>query len=197
MTPAATPTDIELMLRVQTGDERAFAVLYDRYHRKLLDFFFALGRNGHVAEDLCQETFLRIWRLRRRYAATGSFPAYLFTFGRNIWLEKCREFKKLQRLGVRQGGLEWQAAIAGHSSDRPDVRAARSELEAHIVAALDRLPEAQRMAFVLRHVDGLSIDEISAVMDCPANTVRSRKILAVKKLRHALNGVRALYDAVS
>ena len=90
--------DTTLMLRVRWGDERAFVELYRRYHRKLMDFFYGMSRNAQTAEDLCQETFLRVWKLRRRYAATGSFPAYLFAFARNVWLERCRETKRRQAL---------------------------------------------------------------------------------------------------
>lgn len=72
----ATP-DPALMRRVSADDECAFEQLYHRYHRRLLDFFYALGRDPQTAEELAADTFARIWHLRKRYAATGSFPAYL------------------------------------------------------------------------------------------------------------------------
>lgn len=183
------PADTDLMLKVREGDQWAFAVLYDRYYRRVVDFFFALCRNSQTAEDLCQETFLRIWRLRRRYAATGSFPAYLFTFGRNIWLEECRRYGKRRRLGIPESVEEMLVPVAGPPSSEPDERATCSEIEEHVFAALNRLPEEQRMAFVLRVVNGLSVEEVGDILECPVNTVRSRKILAVKKLRRALQGL--------
>jgi len=72
------------------------------------------------------------------------------------------------------------------------VAAARSELAECIFGALDELPVEQRMAFVMRNVEGLSIREIASAMQCPVNTIRSRKILAVKKLREALKGLLVL-----
>jgi RNA polymerase sigma-70 factor (ECF subfamily) len=72
---------------------------------------------------------------------------------------------------------------------RPDESASRSELEERILAALAELPDEQRMVFVMRTIQGLALDDIAAVLQCPVNTVRSRKLLAVKKLREALKGL--------
>ncbi|MBN2309081.1 MAG: sigma-70 family RNA polymerase sigma factor [Candidatus Hydrogenedentes bacterium] len=178
------------MLRVRWGDECAFAELYRRYNRRLLDFFYGMSSNAHTAEDLSHETFARIWQVRRKYAATGSFPAYLFTFARNIWLEDCRRQRKQWRLGSRRSlddgpdGVGYELAAA--ESYHPDRAAYRAELSSHILAALDALPDEQRMVFVMRNVEGLSITDIATVLQCPENTVRSRKILAIKKLRESL-----------
>jgi len=184
--------DVALMIRVRHGDEQAFAELYRRYYRKLLDFFYGMSHDVQTAEDLCQETFLRVWKLRHRYAATGSFTGYLFAFGRNIWLEKYRKMKKRNKLGIQRYEQDIHDWIAVGRQDYPDEAASRSELENRVYAALDRLPEQQRMVFVLRTVKGLSTKEISSIMGCPVNTVRSRKILAIQKLRRALRGMLVL-----
>ncbi|MCC6695786.1 MAG: sigma-70 family RNA polymerase sigma factor [Candidatus Hydrogenedentes bacterium] len=180
------------MLKVREGDECAFAELFRRYQRRLLDFFYGMNRDAQLAEDLCLETFARVWHLRRKYAATGSFPAYLFTFARNIWLEKCRYLGKQWRLGSAQSveadGPDLPAAVSTH----PDEMASRSELEERILEAVAGLPEEQRMVFVMRTIQRLSLEEIAAVLQCPVNTVRSRKLLAVKKLRESLRGLLVL-----
>ncbi len=184
--------DVALMLRVRQDDESAFEQLYKRYVRKLVDFFYAMGRDIQQAEDLAHETFLRVWRQRAKYAATGSVQAYLFAFARFIWLERCRKFRRVRMWGLvslRENIEEAQLAVASGDS-HPDVRAGRAELEAAIFAALERLPDEQRMAFVLHEIQGLSNDDIAAVMQCPLNTVRSRRILAVRKLRETLERVR-------
>jgi RNA polymerase sigma-70 factor (ECF subfamily) len=157
-----------------------------------MHFFYGMSRNTQISEDLCQETFLRVWKLRRKYAATGSFPAYLFAFARNVWLEQCREIKKRERLGKRQSADDGWQLVPASPSTRPDAAAMRSEIEERIFDALDELPAEQRMAFVMRAIEGLSIDEIASAMQCPVNTVRSRKLLAVKKLRGVLKGLLVL-----
>jgi RNA polymerase sigma-70 factor (ECF subfamily) len=178
---------IELMLRVRGGDRAAFAVLYERHAAQVHRFFRGLGIDAHTARDLGQETFLRIWQHRARYAATGSFPAYLLTFARFVWLEHCRQMRKPGRgAGPVEELLEFLSATR---MTRPDERAARSELGDSMSCAVARLPEDQRIAFVLQSVQGLTAEEAASVMQCPANTARSRKILAIKKLRAHLQPI--------
>ena len=177
--------NIALMMRVRGGDESAFEILFNRFQRPLLNFFYGLSRNSGLARDLAQETFLRVWKIRKRYQASGTFQAYLFGIGRMIWLEWCRREQKSWRLGQRQGEERLQE-LAGGVADCPAYQANRAELSAQIHDALEQLPEEQRLVFVLRSIDGLSLDDIANILDCPVNTVRSRKILAVKKLRHLL-----------
>ena len=178
--------DVDLMLRVRDGDEEAFSELYSRNYRRLQDFFYGLSRDSHAAVDLCQETFMRFRKIRWKYAATGSFPAYLFSIARHIWLERCRAQRKLFRVGFLTRIEPHHPVPAASESHRPDTQAYHSEFKAHLFEALDALPEEQRMAFVLRNLEGLSAAEAASVMRCPVNTVRSRKILAMKKLRKAL-----------
>jgi len=187
--PREQMSDKTLMLRVRLGDELAFEHMYRRYHVKLQDFFYGMVRHTEMAEDLCQETFARVWRIRHKYDATGSVAAYLFAIARNIWLEQCRTFRKDQKLGTRYVFTDdWPYIIASRHRD-PDEIAVRSEMKQHILDAIERLPDEQRMVFVLRSIRGLSTDEIAEIMRCPANTVRSRRILAVNKLRKMLRGL--------
>lgn len=177
------------MLRVRQGDESAFSELYRRHYRKVMNFFYGLSRDPALAEELCIETFARIWRLRPRYAATGPFPAYLFSVARNIWLEECRYFNAQRRLGVPVSlegtNVEVPAPVAG----RPDEAAERTELEARLIGAMQQLPEEQRMVIVMRMVERMPIEDIATVMQCPVNTVRSRRLLGLRKLREILRGV--------
>ncbi len=195
---------VKLMLRVKEGEKDAFSLLYDEHHRRILNFFYRLGADSQLAKDLRQETFLRIWKLRDRYRATGSFIAYILTIARYVWLEHCRGRLKIHPFGkvalegdarargaATQGQDSRWAAPASSALEqfpaspaaRPDYAFARTELEGQIFSALDKLPEDQRMVFVLQVVEGLSSKETASIMQCPVNTVRSRKILAIRKLR--------------
>ncbi len=183
-------TDVSLMRRVCEGDADAFSTLYRRHFRKVLDFFYAMSRDRVFSEDLCQETFLRLWRLRERYTPSGSFPAYLFTVARFVWMERRTEV--FRRGALRPLGEDEGCGMATLSENGPDVLAERSELSRRIADAVAALPEEQRMAFVLRTVQGLTLEEIASAMACPVNTVRSRKLLAFKKLRETLRGLLVL-----
>lgn len=184
-------SDSDVMLRVQWGSESAFAELYERYYRRLLDFFFGMSRNVQLSEDLCHETFVRIWQLRARYSPSGSFAAYIFTVARHIWQEHCRRAGRQPKIAA-PFAEEIIPEPASSVGDAPDEQAYRAEIGGRILAAIDTLPEEQRMAFVLRTVNGLSLYEIAAVMQCPVNTVRSRRMLAVQRLRELLQGLLVL-----
>ena len=181
--------DADVMLRVKWGSESAFAELYRRYYRKLLNFFYGMSRDAQLSEDLCHETFLRVWQLRLRYAVTGSFAGYLFTVARNIWLERWRVVQRERR---------WRAAFPIESEafealaprrPPPDELAHRAEIGEQVFMALEALPEEQRMAFVLRMIEGLALEDIARIMQCPVNTVRSRRLVAITRLREALRGL--------
>lgn len=177
------------MFRVRQGDESAFSEVYRRHYRKVLNFFHGLSRDPILAEELCLETFARIWQLRPRYAATGPFPAYLFSVARNIWLEKCRSFKAQGRLGVPISLDGMDVELPAPVDCRPDEAAERSELETRLIRAIQELPDDQRMVIIMRMVERMSIEEIATVMQCPVNTVRSRRLLGLRKLREILRGV--------
>ncbi len=179
--------DVEVMLRVRDSDRAAFAVLYERHATRVHRFFRGLGTDAHTSRDLGQETFLRIWQHRARYAATGSFPAYLLTFGRFVWLEHCRQLRKPGRRGTPIDDII--DLLTSAPLTRPDALAACSELGASLGAALSQLPDDQRMAFVLQSIQRLTAEEAASVMQCPPNTARSRKILAIKKLRASLQPI--------
>ena len=181
--------DTEVMVRAQLGSEQAFAEIYARHYRKLLDFFYGMSRDAYLAEDLCHETFLRLWRLRVRYTVSGPFAAYMFTIARHIWLEWRRQARKEWRLGSARSFDEEGELPVASSAPGPDEEAHRREIDERIFAVLDALPEEQRMAFVLRTIEGLSLEDVAGVMQCPVNTARSRRLLAVKRLRQALRGL--------
>jgi RNA polymerase sigma-70 factor (ECF subfamily) len=184
-------TELQLMLRVRDGDMAAFERLHDRYQHRMLQFFWMLSRDPHAAAELAQETFLRVWKVRKRYRATGSFAGYLFGIARMIWLERRRAHAYTARLG-RACPLE-EAATRPSTENTPDRAALGRELSTLIFAALEQLPEEQRVVFVMRSIEGLALDEIAEALDCPVNTVRSRRLLALKKLRHLLADAVAEY----
>ena len=185
--------DSELMLRVQWGSEFAFAELYRRYLGKLHRFFYGMGRgvlstrDASLADDLCHETFLRLWQLRARYTPTGSFPSYLFRVARNIWHERQRSTYRDWRIST---SLDTAANTEPAGSPlTPEESAHHTEIQERVDEVLATLPEEQRMAFVLRSIDGLSLEEIAVIMECPVNTVRSRRQLALARLRAVLRGL--------
>jgi RNA polymerase sigma-70 factor (ECF subfamily) len=132
---------------------------------------------------------MRLWRLRKRYEASGRFAAYLFTIAHHIWRERLRAAMKDRRLGIATPAESLEGIHLTANGLAPDEAAYYAEMDERILMALRELPEEQRTAFVLRTIDGLSLEDIAQIMACPVNTVRSRRIIAIRRLREALSGL--------
>lgn len=172
MTP---PTDDELMARVSAGDQRAFAELYERHRRAVFTFLLHLTGARDAAEDLLQETILRMWRGR----AEGEFRAWVFTIARRLAVDR-----------FRRQGLAWegdQAALeTAMSADAPDRQAeARAEL-ARLRRALEQLPPAQREVILLARLVGAGAEEIAQVTGSTPGAVRVQLHRALQRLRALL-----------
>jgi len=141
-TPVQPPDandDFALMERAAAGETAAFATLIRRHQSALVNFFRRLGAN-HEAEDVAQETFLRVWRYRARYRPAAKFTTFLFTLGRHAWADHLRRAQKQERVVTCIG-----AEAAPHDAVAQDT--ARQRLDAQV--ALAALPEKLRLVVVM------------------------------------------------
>ena len=184
-------TDEELMNLVQRQDISAFEELFRRYEHRIFGFFWRLSPDRQQAEDGTQETFLRLWKARVRYEPTGRFSTYLFQIAKNHFLHE--QEKRNRRMNSQQPSAENLPAASSEpaSSDRPEGRILARELQAAFNQAVARLPEPQRLVYVLTEQESMSYQQVAEVLDCPMGTVSSRKVQAVKKLRELLGPLRA------
>lgn len=191
MTDSNAGSDVELMIRLRDGDQEAFDELYRMYERPLLNFFYRLCWDRDAAEDLMQETFLRLWRSAPRYTPSGKFSTFLFQIAKNHFLNQkdrlTRERTKLSLDSSREeedgasGGIDFPAATA-----EPDAGIRDRELQDRIRKAIAGLGEKHRMVFVLAQYHGMKYQEISEVLDIPVGTVKSRMSYAERALRESL-----------
>jgi len=165
--------DIALMAAVQAGRREAFAVLIGRHQLKLVNFFRRQGAY-HDAEDLTQETLLRLFRYRHKYRPTAKFTTFLYTLARHVWVDHLRQMQKRERIAER--GAAEQPDCDDRAQDQARVR-----LDAQ--TALDQLPEKLRSVVVLSLYQGLRYEDIAAVLSVPVGTVKSRMFLAMIRLR--------------
>ena len=172
-------SDEELMLSYRDGDEDAFEMLYRRYERPLLDFIYRMVMNAADAENLCQETFFRVVRGKKKYKATAQFKTWLFRIALNLCRDGLRRMKHRAHLSLNapvlaQAGenVELQELIADPSSD-PVKHVETDELEAIIQKAIASLPEDQHLVVILKEYQGLKLSEIADIMNCPIGTVKS------------------------
>jgi RNA polymerase sigma-70 factor (ECF subfamily) len=185
--------DDELMLRLQGGDESAFAGLVHRHQEPLIGFFHRHLRDWQLAEDLCQEVLLRIHSNSWDYLPRGIFKGWMYRIARNLLIDTTR--KRANDALVRSvknrpnesegDGVELVARLAGEFT-MPDDQAGQREFAAIIDDLLPAIPEDQRFTFILFVYYGLSLPEIADAMESNLPTTKSRLRLAREKLREKL-----------
>ncbi|MEX0701245.1 MAG: sigma-70 family RNA polymerase sigma factor [Planctomycetales bacterium] len=188
--------DDRLMVRLQEGDQRAFDELVEKYQGPLTGFFFRNTRDVQFAEDLTQETLLRVYDQAWDYLPLGRFRGWMYRIGRNLMIDNIRRrsHDALIRAAGRARGDEADA-LARLAGDfvGPAEEAQRQEIARLVDKLLEEIPEAQRTTFTLHHYAGLSLPEVALATETPLSTTKSRLRLAREKLRGLL-GERGVTD---
>ena len=166
--------DVRLMLAFRDGDDAAFDALFERWASKLLRFLERMVRNEAVAEELVQETFLRVHRARARYAPDAKFSTWLYTIASNVARNELRRpFRRAPHDSTdieREDGPSLE--LAAEESPVDEVVNARRE-GADVEAALHKLPERQRAALWLAAVEGLPYAEVAAALETTESSVKA------------------------
>ncbi|HUG89396.1 MAG TPA: sigma-70 family RNA polymerase sigma factor [Planctomycetaceae bacterium] len=181
--------DVQLMLRVQQGDDSAFTQLVLSYQDRLIGIFRHMLDDPERAEDLAQDVFLRIYRARNGYKPTAKFSTWLFRIANNLASNERRSKgrRKEVALSLRDSGplgpRPEENLLADKSGMMPSRLFARSELQAVVQEALNSLSDRQRMALILHKFEGLSYADIGEAMDMSAAAVKSLLSRARENLR--------------
>jgi RNA polymerase sigma-70 factor, ECF subfamily len=194
-------SDESLMLRYRDGDVRAFELLVTRHRKPLFNFILRFVRDTAAAEDVTQETFLRLVKGADAYERQAKFTTWLYTIARNLCVDAARRGKhrKAASLDAPIGDEDGSASLLDLVPDggaAVDRQAQSKELRLRLQQAIEALPDEQREIFLLREVADLQFNEIANVIGCPENTVKSRMRYALEKLREALEEYRDLARAV-
>ena len=173
--------DLLCLLRIQAGDTRALAELYDRYTPLLYPVCHRILRNGVDAEDALQDAWLQIWKRSATYEARrGSVAAWLLTVARSRALDRYRSLSSR-----RQAEARGEAEPATPAVD-PATTAARGQLSQRVREALSQLAPQQRQVLEIAYFQGLSQSEIAARLETPLGTVKSWTRQALMRLRELL-----------
>ena len=191
--PRATgqESDEDLMDRFRDGDARAFEVLLKRYERQIYNFIYRYVRDRELANDLLQETFLRVVKSAQRYSRKAKFTTWLYTIARNQSIDALRRLKHRrhrsldQPMGSDADGQTLMERVPGQSPDG-HARADASQVRARVEEAVAQLSDEQREVFVMREFQGLKFREIADVIGVSENTIKSRMRYALEHLRLAL-----------
>lgn len=186
---AADETDEQLMRRFQRGDARAFETLMLRHRTPVHSFLLRLTGERTRAEDLTQETFLRLVRGAAGWEPRAAVRTWLFTIARNLAADEARRqvFRATESLdSLAPGGDRPRHAEPAEPGPGPDEAAEAARLRPVLEGALAALPQEQREVFLLREHAGLSFGEIAGATGVNENTVKSRMRYALLALRERL-----------
>ncbi len=171
-------SDRELMERVKSDDALAFGVLVDRYKVRLFNLIYRLLQNKEEAEDLLQETFLRVYRERASYDPVYAFSTWIYTISLNLCRNELKRRRKFKFFGIDLIKNSREHAIQEAKTDNC--------LSSTLERAISSLPVKYRTAFLLRDIDQRSYEEISQSLRIPMGTVKSRVNRARLMLRDRL-----------
>ncbi|HTP35296.1 MAG TPA: sigma-70 family RNA polymerase sigma factor [Candidatus Acidoferrales bacterium] len=185
MAVQAGADDSELVLRMQRRDPRAVAELYDRYGRVVYALVLRVVRDTGIAEDLVQETFLRVWnRVHGFDAQKGSIGPWLLAVARNRAIDYLRSAVGRERNAVEYEETDHPALFCDMEKD------ILSSDKARIVkSAIQKLSPNQRQVIELAYFEGLSQSEMAERMGQPLGTVKTWVRTALKNLRDELGAV--------
>lgn len=165
-----------LIRKAQQGDHQALAALLHRHYAFLVNILIKLTLQPHLAEDLAQDTMLRSMEKIRLYNGQSKFSTWLVTIASRLYIDHLRKKKREKALLAEEQSLrslKWQTEQKG--DDWPDV-----------LDALSRISNDVRLPILLKHYYGYTHDEIAAMLDIPAGTVKSRIHNGVHALRKEL-----------
>lgn len=181
------------MLAFRQGDAQAFGVLVQRHRGPVFNFILRFAGQRARAEDLTQETWLRVIRHASAYQHHAKFTTWLYTLARNLCVDSARKesYRRTDSLEASQGpgdtGARLSETLPDTESISPERGAQSAELRPLLEKALLELPEEQREVFLLREYSGIPFKEIAEVTGTAENTVKSRMRYALEGLRRKLS----------
>ena len=181
------------MQRVKRGDTAAFRELVERHQRAVINVIHRAIGDAWEAEDLAQRVFVQVYRSAKRYQPTAKFTTWLFTITHNTILNEHR--RRTRHAAESLDAMAQPADADTPGRELPDTRtpdpsdeAAQRELQQKIHEAIQQLPDAQRTAVVLCRYEGLSYEEIAAVLGCSVSATKSLLHRARETLKEQLRG---------
>jgi len=189
--PYLSDPDVLLMLDFQKGNRASFENLMHKHYKRILNFIYRFTGIRETAEDLTQEVFIKVYNSGPTYRPKAKFQTWIFTIAKNISLNELRRFKNkpvsLDGTWETEDG-EMAPQVEDTRAPSPDQEIIQDEKAVIVKAAIDALPENQRMAVILRRYEDLSYEEIAKTMGCSVKAVKSLLNRAKENLRNKLAG---------
>ncbi len=184
--------DAAAVAKARAGDADAFGALVERHSRSIFRLAYRMTGNEHDAEDVVQDTFLRAHRRLARFQERANFGTWLYRIAVNCSLDLMR---RRRRAAERSDSLDGESAggapLVAANLRLPDGELWNSELRRIVASAMEALSPLERSAFILRHYEGMSIDEIGRALGLRNNATKHSIFRAVRKMRAQLRPLMA------
>jgi RNA polymerase sigma-70 factor (ECF subfamily) len=169
-----TPTDEELISRFQHGEIHAFELIVERYKDQLLNFVYRFLGSQEQAEDILQETFLRVYRNRHAYRRVAKFSTWIYTIAGNLARTELRKRNRRRLFSISDMGVEDKDYEVADEVFNPESYVDTILHEEVIQREINNLSPKFREVIILRDIQELSYEEIAKVLRIPIGTVKSR-----------------------
>jgi RNA polymerase sigma-70 factor, ECF subfamily len=179
-------TDLAAVSRARGGDSDAFRLLVERHSRTIFKVAYRMTGNEHDADDVVQETFLRAYKQIGRFEERANFGTWLHRIAINCSLDLLRVRGRHDKHHIHESEDGEMSRTIETTDPQPDRLLLSAELQKHVLAALERLSGNERTAFVLRHFEGMPVEEIGKTLGIQVNATKNTIFRAVRKLRESL-----------
>jgi RNA polymerase sigma-70 factor, ECF subfamily len=178
-----------LMTRIAKGDDEAFEILVNRHQTSVLNLIYRFIGDRTQAKDLAQEVFLRVWQAAAGYKPKAKFTTWLYRITANLCSNELKSSRRKKWLQFLRSDADHEVQIEEDFPDNspsPEDLLLVKERSRQITDALQRLPENQRMALILKRYDDLSYQEIAQILGCSVSAVESLLVRAKRNLQEKL-----------
>lgn len=179
-------TDQELIAQARAGNDAAFEILMRRHLQPIYRFILRLSGDAAVAQDLAQETFIKVWKNLKKFNPAKSFKVWLFTIAKNTTFDWFKKRRALPFSALEDDEGSGPLENLADQTPLPDELFQNSETQIALTAALNDLPAKPKAVVLLHQIEDMTFQEIADALDEPLNTVKSRYLRAIIALRKTL-----------
>lgn len=172
--------------KIRAGDKDAFGILFQRYFQDLHRFIWGYVKREDIAEELVQDVYIKIWEQRHLLDSSKSIKAFLYRIARNLAIDFLRHQKTVNEWQLEKKALYKYSFHSSFLDDRLSDKMVLKDVQ----EAIERLPERQRLIFILSRYNQLTYVEIARFLNISVNTVETQIVRALKKLRDEFSSIR-------